>query len=317
MHLVAANVGTSMPIASGARIELYFDRLLLPISVTRQSVVLVDLNGNGLTPEVAYDPVARVVTLTPISPLDPCQSYQIQLPIPTSLSDANGLRAIDGAVLASSTPKVIEFPVAGTCTTDAGPPPGQPGPPAPVIDFCQQINPIFQSKCAGPTCHGGKLPAEGLRLDSPQAIADTMIGQVAHESNTGPRAQPQPPSQLFGLDMPIVDPGAPGDSWLTYKLLLAYPPPCSSTADAPPCDASVPGVMHNLHALPWTGLSASERSTLASYIPGRAMPFPNDPSADPSAGCMPNQVNCEPLTYDELEAVSFWIQEGAPVPACP
>jgi hypothetical protein len=133
-----------------------------------------------------------------------------------------------------------------------------------------------------------------------------MINQVAHGSNQGPRAKAGPPLELFGLDMPIVDPGSPADSWLVYKLLLGVPPPCSST----PCDAGAPAVMHDLHALPWTGISPAERSTLSSFIPGRAMPFPTDPSADPSTAT-------ETLTLDELDQMSFWILEGAPVTACP
>jgi hypothetical protein len=221
VRLVGQNVGPSRSIASGAPIELFFDRLLLPLSVTRQSLVLTDAVGNGLSPTIAYDPVARAVTITPMAPLDPCQSYKVFLVVPGDAADLNGLRAIDGAVLDPSTPPSIEFAVSGNCAGDGGP--GAPGRmlAAPSIDFCGAITPIFQSKCAGPTCHGGALPSAGLRLDSSQAIADTMINQVAHGSNTGPRAQAAPPSELFGIDMPIVDPGSPGDSWLVYKLLLA------------------------------------------------------------------------------------------------
>jgi hypothetical protein len=147
-------------------------------------------------------------------------------------------------------------------------------------------------------------------MDSPQAIADTMINQVSHAANTGPRAMAQPPTGVFGLDMPIVDPGAPGDSWVMYKLLLAYPATCSSTAGAPVCDASVPGVMNDLHSRPWQGISTAERATLSSYVLGVAMPFPVTLTADPTTAL-------EPLTLDELEQMAYWILDGAAVPACP
>jgi hypothetical protein len=96
-----------------------------------------------------------------------------------------------------------------------------------------------------------------------------------------------------------------------YKLLLAVPPACSSTPGAPPCDAGAPTPPTNTHAVPWLPLSEAERITLSNFILGREMPFPSDPSAplgtDPSA-----------LTLTELENVSFWIAEGAPLPTtCP
>jgi hypothetical protein len=312
VHLVGQNIGKGLSLASGAPIQLFFDRLLLPISVTRQSVVLTDATGNGQSPVVTYDPVARAVQVIPMAPLDPCQTYKITL---VQAEDASplttGIRAIDGATLDSSVPSSIAFQVAGTCATgpDAGATPPGTTAPQPTVDFCNQIMPIFSSKCAGPTCHGGPLPVAGLRLDSSQAIVDTMIGRVAQGSNQGPRSTAQAPSTDFGLDMPIVDPGSPGDSWVMYEMLMAVPPPCSSTANAAPCDASVSSVMRDYYSVKWTGMSDSERATLENYIPGRAMPFPNLPAQPPDQAT-------EPLTLDELDTFSFWIAEGAPVPPC-
>lgn len=312
VHLVAANVGPSKPIAPGERIELFFDRLLLQQTVSRQSFVLTDLSGNspGTPPTLTYDPVARVVAIYPQTPLMQCQTYRVTLITPQSPTDTNGVRAIDGATLDPSVKPVIEFPVActgGEAGADAGALPSAPA--IPSVDFCSQILPIFESKCDGNTCHGGALPAAGLRLDSPQAIAATAIGRVAQGSNTGARAGAQPQSLLFGQDMPIVQAGTPGNSWLMYKLLMAVPPACSSTAGAAPCDADVPGVMDNVHTEPWGDMSASERATLANMVPGREMPFPSDPGAQPGQAL-------EPLTLDELEEMSNWMLEGAPVSAC-
>jgi hypothetical protein len=241
-----------------------------------------------------------------------CQTYKVMMVRPKDSTDANGVRAIDGATLAPSVPQAIEFPIA--CGADAGADggggaAGAPGPPIPSVEFCSQINPIIQTKCGGSMCHGGPLAAAGLRLDSPQAIAATAIGRVAQGANTGARAAAQPASLLFAQDMPIVQPGTPGNSWLMYKLLMAEPPACSSTAGAAVCDASVAGVMDNVHTEAWVDLSRSERETLSNMVPGREMPFPSDPSADAGQAL-------EPLTLDELELVNDWILEGAPVNAC-
>jgi hypothetical protein len=313
IRLLDANIGPKKPpLAPGSRIELFFDRLLLQASITRQTFVLSDLSGNtpGTPPTMQYDPVARVVALYPQTPLMQCQTYEITIVTPKVSTDTNGIRAIDGATLNPLVYPVIEFPVA--CNTDAGADGGGaavPAPPIPTVDFCSQVNPIIQSKCNGGTCHGGPLPAAGLRLDSSKAIAATAIGRVAQGSNTGARSVAQPASLLFAQDMPIVQPGTPGNSWLMYKLLMAYPPPCSSTAGAAVCDASAPEVMNNVHAEPWEDMSPTERATLANMVQGREMPFPSDPSA-------PMGQALEPLTLDELELVSNWILEGAPVNAC-
>jgi hypothetical protein len=322
IHLVAQNVGPSEGLAPNGVIELFFDRLLLADSVTRQSFPIVDLNGNLVdNPGVFYDPVARSVTLTPTQPFQACQTFRVYIETPSD-AGPGGLLTIDGATLDPSTPEFIEFPVLGTCATggDAGPDAAAPATGTvttfPAIDFCGSIFPIFASKCTGTTCHGGDLPAAGLRLDSSQGIVDTAINRVSIEANTGPRAAAQPPSNTFALDMPLIarngtgNSGDPGDSWLLYKLLLAPPPACSSTPGAGPCDAGSPTVQHDYHSKPWTGITDAERAVLGSTMVGREMPFPLDPSAIPGAAA-------EPLTLDELDTVSLWIAQGAPVPACP
>jgi hypothetical protein len=316
VHLVNANVGAKKPpLPLGERIELFFDRLLLQASITRQSFVLSDLNDNtpGTPPTLQYDPVARVVVLYPQTPLMACQTYKVTMVTPQSATDANGVRAIDGATLDPSVNPVVEFQVA--CEGDAGDDGGgtgaaMPAMPIPSVDFCSQVIPIVQSKCDGSPCHGGPLPAAGLRLDSAQAIAATAIGRVAQGANTGARSTSQPPSLLFGQDMPIVQAGTPGNSWMMYKLLMAVPSACSSTAGAAACDASAPGVMNNVHTEEWGDMSESERGTLTNMVQGREMPFPSDPSAQLGT------TATEPLTLDELEIVNDWILEGAPVNTC-
>jgi hypothetical protein len=247
----------------------------------------------------------------------PDQSYELTIIPPTSPTDPAGFRAIDGAGLDPSVSPVIEFPVvAGPAYTGSDACTG-----ATPVDFCSQVLPIFAnvdslgvSRCGGASgCHGGDLPAAGLLLTTAEGIQRTAIGRVAQGSNTGNASQAEPPGLAFGVDMPIITPGAPGASWLMYKLLLAEPPACSSTLDdggVQACDAGAPGVQNNRYPAvtpAWTLMSDSERATLANYVQGREMPYPMDPSA-------PLDSATAPLTGDELDTVSLWIQQGAGIP---
>jgi hypothetical protein len=325
IEIVAVNVGTDQPIVVGAPIELSFDRLLLPTSVTRQSFVVQDLFGNYLEPTPSYDPVARVVRLCVVLQAD--QSYQLTIVSPGDAADPLGLRAIDGAELDPSATASYTFPViagpayvgADACPQGggAGEDAGAPSVTSPV-DFCAEVLPIFSSKCGTAVCHSGSLAAEGLQMTSSQGILDTAIGRVSQESNTGTRAavaQAQAGGQ-FGVDMAIIGSADPGESWLMYKLLMAVPPSCSSTpseGDAGEDAGCYVGPdAGTLHDVTWAPLADSERATLAGMIPGREMPFPVDPSA---ALDDPTNIAAN-LTLDELEIVSLWIQQGAPVDTC-
>jgi hypothetical protein len=223
--MISANIGPNQSLPANGQIVLAFDRLLQPTSITRQTFVLTNAAGTvAYTPTLRYDPVARVVTITPLpdasQKLVSGQSYELIIQGPQSPGDMNGLRAIDGATLVHS-PQRIAFSV-----TDPTPTP----PPAITIDFCRDIFPITSVKCSLPICHGGTFPAEGLMLDPPSGIPATAVGRVSQESNTGPRAVATPPTLLFGEDMPILDAngntnGNPGNSWLMYKILLSTPTP--------------------------------------------------------------------------------------------
>jgi hypothetical protein len=307
MRIVARNVSTSMALPDNGRIELAFDRYLVPFTVTRQTFALHDLLMRFQTPDIAYDPVARIVTITPTTttsmpPLQADQTYVINI-------DPKVLRGIDGATI-DPRDATIEFPV---IAGDAGAP--QPAPP--TVDFCTDILPVFTAKCALSSCHGPVNPPAGLRLDSPMAIAATAVGRVAQGANTGPRARPQPPSAIFGLDMPIIDPGSgagassgAGNSWLMYKLLLAVP-----SASAMPnvgCDGGVitPTDVSMIHLVEQPAFAdpANDpaRATLSNNVLGREMPFPSDP------GASLQNAGGAPLTIDELERVSRWIAQPLP-----
>ncbi len=293
-------------------VELAFDQLLLPASVTRQTFILTDLQGNDLTPTVSYDPVARVVSLTPLAPLTAGQTYRLTILTPQSATDPNGLRSVGGTTLSSSTSASITF----TATSGSQADPLFPH----SVDFCVDILQTFQGSCGTSSCHGGSLPAAGLALDSIAAILATAIGRTASGANTGPTASPpRPPGTIFGIDMPIVDPGPgapasgnPADSWLVYKLLLAEPSPCPTTeGDGGDCDASAPVTAPPAYDVAWQPLSDDARATLANLVQGHAMPYLllGTESFVPPQGT---------LSVPQLERVSFWIAEGAPVPAsCP
>jgi hypothetical protein len=311
--VVATNAAAGIP--TDGVLEVAFDRLLDPSIIARQTFQLSDKRGTPFTPNATYDPVARVVTITPPHALEDQQFYQLHIVTPQSATDTNGLRAIDGATL---DPTIM--PITFLASSSA---PAQVQPP--VVDFCKDIFPMFTYHCAGAVCHtASTIAAEGLLLDSPADIALTAVGRVAQESNTGSKAVAEPAGRAFPVDMPILDPGPgatstngdPGNSFMLYKLLLASPLGMSTTVQPSYCnDAGVkaPPAMGPFHTVAWQPLSVDEHERLSNLIPGREMPYPSDPSVALNAAT-------NTLTLDELELVSAWIAQvrtgGAPlVPA--
>lgn len=283
IRVVSADVSASHPLQAKSAIHLAFDRLLLPESISRQSFLL----SNSTAPIPSYDPITRIVTITPIDPMVVGQTYTLEIATPQSATDLNGLRAIDGATIDPKS-SVIEFQV--VTQTDAI---NQPVP----VSFCDEVMPVFAG-CTQPMCHSGSLPPAGLDLSVADRLQATAIGRVAEGSNQGPSALPQAPGIHFGQDMPIIDPGTlgagdPGNSWLIYKLLLGRTMPGSAMTAGP-------------FPVAWQPLTDGERAILASYVSGREMPFPTPVSANTSA---------TPLTIAQMETLSLWIAQGAIVPA--
>jgi hypothetical protein len=322
VHVIATNVsGGTLP--ADGRIEISFDRLLLPACITRQTFIL---SPAALPPTVSYDPVARVVVITPQGGLTESQPYTLTIASPSSAADLNGLRAIDGAELAAGSTATFGF-TAGAAT-------GNPQPVTAYVDYCTSVLKVLNT-CGG--CHsppgmdaGGGLPASdmayaGLVLDTPPGMAMTALGIVSHDSYTGAVAGGAQPAGLrFAVDMPIIDPGPgpngsgveagvpstsgnPGHSWLMYKVLMAIPGPPTGDAGAPlsytvtcgdggePCPQPLPD---------------DERSRLAGMVFGREMPYAFPLDGGTGVG----------LSLDQLEALSQWIAGGAPLPAslaCP
>jgi hypothetical protein len=152
----------------------------------------------------------------------------------------------------------------------------------------------------------------GLILDTAEGVARTARGKPAQGSNTGPRAGlGMKQEKHFGVDMPVIDPGDPGNSWLMYKLLLAVPPASSQPSIrcgvGPVPFSGLPSALR----VEATALSQLERDVLHQFVPGREMPYPSDVGAPPDA---PSEN--PPLTLQELDRVRLWITQGARVSEC-
>lgn len=286
-------MGPSKPLPIDGVIELSFDRFLNPSTVNRQSVGLRDeFDQAPVSPVVTYDPVRRVVTLSnPSTDGKPWllagQSYKLILPIPAKEGDF-GLRAIDDAGLEGKGAVVLGF--------FASAPTGRA--PDPTVVFCKDVLPVLSKNCGD--CHtlasGREGAAAGLVLDTEKGITFAK-GRVANATNTGPRSGTgRPAGNFFPVDMPLIDPGNPGNSFLLYKMLL--PPPsevervfdggadCGVALDVTPTSVG-------------SALADGERRRLGDYVLGLSMP-----------------ALSQPLTEAQLERLRLWIAQGAKVEDC-
>jgi hypothetical protein len=192
-----------------------------------------------------------------------------------------------------------------------------------VINFCDDVLPIFQLRCSGGLCHAAPIgttsPAESLILETPVGVLATAVDRVAQESNTGPLSlYPQPQGEYFGVDMAIVAPGDPGSSWLMYKALRGTVRPIDQGLDAGVATCGSAAAPLSAFALatpqPTLLLPASEEEILSQYILGQQMPYPLNLVAN--EGTPPEDYSTLPMTFDELERVSAWIAQGASVTDC-
>jgi hypothetical protein len=320
VQILHANVDTNTLLAQNDSIQIAFDRLLLPATTVRQSFVLIDSFGNPVTsPLVTYDPVTRVVTLSNPNAngepwLVPGQPYKVVFPVPRGNDDESGLRAIDRATLDPAVRHQIGFQVA---------PARADLPVDPPMQFCRDVLPIFAARCSSGDCHGTpqdvqpgdrfpdglSRPAQGLVLETPIGVLLTAVGRVSIETNTGPLDRARAHQRIFGVDMPIIAPGNPGNSWLMYKLLLAPPQDPTDVLQQVRCDGTKvdPGAPLG-PSTSFLPLPAEERTRLADHMRGNPMPYPPEPG---------NPENkSENLTLQELERVRAWITGGAVVQDC-
>lgn len=312
--MLGVNVGGDKKLPNDGAIQIAFDRYLLPSTVNRQSFTLTDASGAQLAPDEAtipqYDPIARTVTLRPpkVPWLKEGATYKLKLGIAEGDTDMGGVRAIDRAKLFEGQQLEFAFIV--------GPPTGQPI--EPTVSFCRDVLPIFYAKCNVPTCHGsGTSPAASLILDTSAGVSATALNRVAQGANTGALSGPgRDPARVFGVDMPLIDPENPGNSWLLYKIELARPPTVDAgekPSFACTAGAREPKVNFSFSPLvPQAQRAADEieRSILDDFVLGREMPFPV-----PQVGGYSDQA----LTFEEREIVRLWIQslrKGAAIPDC-
>jgi hypothetical protein len=245
--------------------------------------------ASGAWFEPAYDPVRIEVTYRQRSDNPPLllgDTYELTTYVAIQDGDF-GFRTFEGVGLGEE--KVIEFSVQRT----QGPWPYDPISKA--DHFCQGPDPTCTgAACARPVskmlagcayagCHAGdrSTAAEGLMLDTPADLLATAIGYTAHETQEGENGTtPDQSPPRFGRSMPILDPGAAGNSYLLYKLLA---------------NPRVP--------LP-VKLSDGERDRVRTQI---VVGMPMPPSTKPQALLLPG----------EPEWLSEWIVQGAPVSSCP
>jgi len=257
-------------VPTNVQLELRFDRFLLPGAGLFSGVRLFsgDPKANAVALKPTYDLIERVVVLTLDAPLRPNTIYTVKI---TPGKDVNhGFWAFDGAPLEEG-----PVPLTFSFSTGSGPA-AKVTPPSATSDDCvsltQPAMPGSSDTPAGPlsTCAGchtdppreppsdpaawvGAYPPMGLSL-SAWGLEHTAINVVAHETETGNSALG--PGQLtgprFGVQMGIVTPGHPENSYLMYKLLrksdnyrpagdceTGFHPPVSDAACTPPDDAEL------------------------------------------------------------------------------
>lgn len=156
---------------------------------------------------------------------------------------------------------------------------------------------LLVNNCSG--CHASNVGRrgydegipQGLDLSTHEAVQRTAIGRPAHQTIRGPSttsAYASPP--LFGVNMPLIDSGNPGNSYVVYKMLslggLGDVPVAYAASESPrfPVDAALPG----------GGRAIEDLQRLQSvFVAGEAMP--------PGG-----------MDVDDIRTIQRWIQEGAP-----
>jgi len=305
-------VGTGTPLPADGVIQIGFDRYLDPLTVSRQSFLVRDAFGQYINPPVvAYDPVGMTATLSSPNPpgtpwLLEGQPYTLELGLYDAEAGAGGVRSITGAPLDPSQSRLIGFsvgPASGLSFAE------------PKANFCADVLPIFLNKCSAGTCHGSSTSAAAsLVLTTAKGVSFTAISRVAQGANTGARSGPGTPAQnVFGIDMPLIDPGNPGNSWLLYKVLLARLPTIDGGAPtAFDCTGSTDGAVPAPAAsyaplVATTAASETALHELSDSVLGREMPYP---AAKPAFSAQ------LPLTQDERQRIRLWIAQGASTPDC-
>lgn len=204
-----------------APILLRFDRYLRPSTAVRQSIRVTsgseEVSAGFLQPE--YDVIERVLVFRRQKGalLEPGALYTIELVAPSEDSEF-GLEAYDGAPLVNGdVPLRFDFRAARAAPPDREPPPAREAVPTDVTFF---------GTCNNTACHNSAesatsdVPRMGLDLASVQGIKTTAISKVAHQTDFAAKVGvPLENPARFGVNLPVIDPNRPGNSYLLYKLL--------------------------------------------------------------------------------------------------
>ncbi|HEX3850207.1 MAG TPA: Ig-like domain-containing protein [Polyangiaceae bacterium] len=301
------------PLPTNLAIELRFDRFLLPgdrIGAGLRLYTGDPDNSIALAPE--YNLIERVVVFRPQQALHPNTLYTAETV--TSTDPNLGFWAFDRAPLSEG-----PVPLSFSFSTGSGPAPVASLPVAPVESCATMINGPFVS-CAN--CHvtqpgdetvppsppSGitervKYPPMGLDLSSPPGLYYTAIQHVAHQTETGNSVLNQglESPDRFGVQMNVVDPGNPSNSYLMYKL-LAKP-------DNYRLDASEPSCVTGYHAPVSDGncqpVSDDEAVQLREWFM-RGDPMPEN--ATPAPGSAPSVAS---ISHAGLLRINAWIATGA------
>lgn len=199
-------------------ITFRFDRYILPSTAVRQSFVIYTGSPANAVPiwEPYYDIVERVVHFEPPSGqvLEPGTLYTIELRSAETRSEF-GFRAFDGAPLADG-----GLPIQFNFRTRRSEERSRTVLVREPVDCGRALEIFSEAGCATQGCHGGQNPAMGLLLDSVKGLVETAISKVAHQTERGAESGVvlRDPTR-FGIQMPVIDPGQPGNSYVLYKLL--------------------------------------------------------------------------------------------------
>jgi hypothetical protein len=285
-----------------AAFEIRFDRYLLPATAARESFSLYTGEETNTVPRgsrvpgltVRYDVVERVVTYSlPTNVfLQRNTHYTAELVVPADEGDV-GFRAFDGAPLDEDTLVRVSFLTSNQRA--------EPAVERPVAG-CSNVLETLGRSCTAGNCHGSNDQAMRMDLSDELGLSRTVIGRVAHQTETGPTTgvSQQNPAR-FGVGMPRIDPGRPDNSYLMYKLIAAPENYRASDDDSDRCSTS-----HRAAVDPATCVPASpeENERLAEwFLQGVAMPRADDGEGEPVF-----------LVRDELLDIQSFIRAGA---ACP
>jgi hypothetical protein len=216
-------------VATNAAIRVRFDRFLRPETAIRQSIRVtggtIDAETGGAIAgeaylEPSYDAVERVVTyrLPAGSAWAPGVRYTVTLWAARD-NGGFGTRAWDGQELEASV--VFGF-TPGTEASEIPAPPVSAAYCGSCVDDVRILGARdVLRNCAISGCHAGKEPEVGLNLEDRAGIERTALRLPAHETFTGPSSTDAPKNpNLFGVNMPIIDPGNPGNSFLLFKAMI-------------------------------------------------------------------------------------------------